>query len=84
MARRPTFPAGVRRRIEVLDGNRCAYCRSPIVVEGEVELADAIAASGYPVSRMYASLLRGRECCSPPLDVAEAKEVVTWRPSGGR
>ncbi|MGH2387195.1 MAG: HNH endonuclease [Chloroflexota bacterium] len=32
MARRPTTPAAVRRRIEDLDGQRCAYCRGPMVV----------------------------------------------------
>lgn len=32
MARRPTIPAGVRRQIEAIDRQRCAYCCSPMAV----------------------------------------------------
>jgi hypothetical protein len=32
LARRPTIPVGIRRRVAELDGQRCAYCRSPMVV----------------------------------------------------
>src|SRR5260370_12534391 len=32
MARRPTIPASMRRRVAELDRQRCAYCRSPVVV----------------------------------------------------
>lgn len=32
MPRRPAISAAVRRRIVEIDGRRCAYCRSPMVV----------------------------------------------------
>src|SRR5947209_7241332 len=39
MARRPRISAALRRQITERDGRRCAYCRSPMVVEHIVPLA---------------------------------------------
>src|SRR5579871_4367366 len=80
MARRPTIPARVRQRIEELDGQRCAYCRSPLVVgiPMVVEHIVPLVASGTStVDNLCLSCYRCNEFKGPRQDGHDAETGQT-------
>jgi hypothetical protein len=80
MARRPTVPARVRQRIEDLDGHRCAYCRSPLVVGIPMvveHIIPLVAGGASTVDNLCLSCYRCNEFKGPRQEGRDAETAQT-------
>lgn len=79
MARRPTIPASLRRRIAELDRQRCAYCRSPMVVGIPMVVEHIVPLVGGGASTMDNLCLSCYRCNEFKGPRQEALDAVTGR-----
>jgi 5-methylcytosine-specific restriction endonuclease McrA len=77
MARRPRIPATLRERITRIDGHRCAYCRSPLVVGIPMvieHVVPLIAGGNSAVDNLCLACYRCNEFKGPRRDATDPQE----------
>ncbi len=86
MPRRPASPARVRRQVEHLDGQRCAYCRGPMIVSVPMVLEHIIplvAGGASTVDNLCLACYRCNEFKGPRqqgLDAETGQPVALFHP----